>query len=113
MVDTTNFNDEGEGRHDHNLHVVERFTRVAPNVLLYEFTVDDPTIFTAPYTGIIPMTSIKGPIFEYACNEGNYGLADILRGARLEEKNRSEHPGNEGQSNATPNDSTNHASGQQ
>lgn len=91
VVDTTNFNDEGgapgSGK---DTHVVERFTRVAPDVLLYEFTVDDPTNFTRPYTGIIAMTSIKGPIYEYACNEGNYGLADILRGARREEKMRTE-----------------------
>jgi hypothetical protein len=91
VVDTTNFNDEGgpeaSGK---DLHVVERFTRVAPSVLLYEFTVDNPDRFTRPYTGIIPMTAIKGPIYEYACNEGNYGMADILRGARLEEKKREE-----------------------
>lgn len=91
VVDTTNFNDEGGvQRSGRNLHVVERFTRVAPRVLLYEFTVDDPTTFTRSWTGIIPMTAIQGPIYEYACNEGNYGLADILRGARREEKKRAE-----------------------
>lgn len=91
VVDTTNFNDEGGvERSGRNLHVVERFTRVAPSVLLYEFTVDDPTTFTRPWTGIIPMTAIKGLIYEYACNEGNYGMADILRGARLDEKQRAE-----------------------
>lgn len=89
VVDTTNFNDDpGVQGADRNLHVTERFTRVAPSVLLYEFTVDDPTTLTRPWTGIIPMTAIKGPIYEYACNEGNYGEADILRGARLEEKKR-------------------------
>ena len=91
VVDTANFNAEGGvQRSGKNLHVVERFTKVAPNVLLYEFTLEDPTTFTHPWTGIIPMTAIKGPIYEYACNEGNYGLADILRGARLEEKKRAE-----------------------
>lgn len=102
VVDTTNFNDEGgiqgSGR---NLHVIERFTRVAPNVLLYEFTVNDPATFTRPWTGIIPMTAIKGPIYEYACNEGNYGLADILRGARLAEKKRADKAAREGQSEVT------------
>jgi hypothetical protein len=97
VVDTTNFNDEGgiqgSGK---NLHVIERFSRVAPSILLYEFTVDDPTTFTHSWTGIIPMTAIKGPIYEYACNEGNYGLADILRGARLEEKKRAEKAAHEG-----------------
>jgi hypothetical protein len=91
VVDTTNFNDEGgaEGS-GKDMHVVERFTRVAPNVLLYEFTVNDPEKYTRAYTGIIPMTAMKGPIYEYACNEGNYGMADVLRGARLEEKKRAE-----------------------
>lgn len=103
VVDTTNFNDEGGiQRSGRNLHVIERFTRVAPNVLLYEFTVDDPTTFTRPWTGIIPMTAIKGPIYEYACNEGNYGLADILRGARLKEKKLAEKAAHEGQSEITP-----------
>lgn len=98
VVDTTNFNDDGGVQHSgRNLHVVERFTRVAPKVLLYEFTVDDPTTFTRPWTGIIPMTAIQGPIYEYACNEGNYGLADILRGARREEKQRAEKASHEGQ----------------
>lgn len=91
VVDTTNFSDDTNFRRaGRNLHVVERFTRVAPSVILYEFTVEDPSTFTRSWTGAIPMTAIKGPIFEYACNEGNYGLADILRGARLEEKKRAE-----------------------
>jgi hypothetical protein len=111
VVDTTNFSDETNMRRaGRNLHVVEKFTRVAPNVLLYEFTVDDPTTFTHSWTGIIPMTAIKGPIFEYACNEGNYGLADILRGARLEEKKRAEE-GNQGQSKVLP-EKTNNGPGQ-
>jgi hypothetical protein len=92
VVDTTNFSDgNSDSLHtDANLHVIERFTRVAPNVLLYEFTVEDPTVFTQPWTGIVPMRSIKGPIFEYACNEGNYGLADILHGARVEERRKAD-----------------------
>jgi hypothetical protein len=91
VVDTTNFSDETNFRNaSTHLHVVERFTRVAPHVLLYEFSVDDPTAFTAPFTGFVAMTTIKGPLFEYACNEGNYALADIMRAARLEEKRRAE-----------------------
>ena len=102
VVDTTNFNDQGGAPGSQaSMHVVERFTRVAPDVLLYEFTVDNPAEYTRPYTGIIPMTAIKGPIYEYACNEGNYGLADILRGARREEKQHAEKT-HQGQSELTP-----------
>jgi hypothetical protein len=89
VVDTTNFNDTPALYNaDRNLHVVERFRKVSPDVLLYEFTVDDPTVFTRPWTAAIAMTKIKGPLFEYACNEGNYGMQGILRGARMDEKKR-------------------------
>lgn len=91
VVDTTNFNDTPALYNaDRNLHVVERFRKVSPDVLLYEFTVEDPTVFTKPWSGAIAMTAIKGPLFEYACNEGNYGLKGILRGARMDEKKRAE-----------------------
>ena len=91
VVDTTNFSDETNFRRaGRNLHVVERFTRVAPDVILYEFTIHDPSTFTGDWTGAIPMTAIKGPIFEYACNEGNYGMADMLRGARVYEQKKAE-----------------------
>jgi hypothetical protein len=89
VVDTTNFNDEPAlFNADHNLHVTERFRKVSPDVLLYEFTVDDPTVYSKPFTGAIAMTRIKGPLFEYACNEGNYGMSGILKGARVDEKKR-------------------------
>lgn len=91
VVDTTNFNDNPALYNaDRNLHVTERFKKVSPNVLFYEFTVDDPTVFTRPWSAAIAMTKIKGPLFEYACNEGNYGLQGILKGARLDEKKRAE-----------------------
>jgi len=91
VVDTTNFNDEPALYNaDRNLHVTERFRKVSPGVLLYEFTVSDPTVFTRPWSGAIAMTKIKGPLFEYACNEGNYGMQGILKGARVEEKKRAE-----------------------
>jgi hypothetical protein len=87
VVDTTNFTEKSRFRGaDENLHLTERFTRVAPNTLLYEFTVDDPTAFTKPWTAQIPMTKTKGPVFEYACHEGNYAMVDILAGARAAEK---------------------------
>jgi hypothetical protein len=87
VVDTTNFTNKSRflGA-DKNMHLTERFTRVNPDTLLYEFTVDDPTAFTKPWTAQIPMTKTKGPVFEYACHEGNYAMVDILAGARAAEK---------------------------
>jgi hypothetical protein len=87
VVDTTNFTDKTKFRGaDENLHLIERFTRTAPDILLYEFTVDDPTAFTKPWRAQIPMIASQGPLFEYACHEGNYGLAGVLGGARADEK---------------------------
>jgi hypothetical protein len=87
VVETTNFMDRtsfrGSGEH---MHLTERFTRTGASTMLYEFTVDDPETFTKPWTARIPMTKAQGPIFEYACHEGNYGLAGSLAGARAEEK---------------------------
>ena len=89
VIDTTNFTDQTSFRGtDENLHLVERFTRADANTLLYEFTVDDPTAFTRPWTVSLPMTKTADRIYEYACQEGNYALMDILRGARYEEKNK-------------------------
>jgi hypothetical protein len=87
VIDTTNFTDKTAYRNStENLHVVERFTRVDPDTLIYEFTVDDPATFTRPWSGSIPMSKTKGPIFEYACHEGNAGMTGILSGARAFEK---------------------------
>jgi hypothetical protein len=87
IVDTTNFNGKaglrGTGEH---LHLVERLRRISANTLLYEFTVDDPTVFTRPWTARMPMTASGERIFEYACHEGNYALEGILRGARFGER---------------------------
>ena len=65
--------------------LTERFRRLDAATLLYEYTVDDPTIFTRPFTVAVPMRRNDEPMFEYACHEGNYGLLNILRGARAEE----------------------------
>jgi hypothetical protein len=87
VVDTTNFSDDtkfrGAGR---NMHLTERFTRTDPDTVLYEYTVDDPTTFTKPWSAAIPMGATNGPIFEYACNEGNQGMIGVLSGARADEK---------------------------
>jgi len=97
VVETTNFtgktSDLSAGMQrgtyrgsDENLRLRERFTRVDPETILYEFTVDDPTAFTKPWTAQIPMTKFQGRLFEYACHEGNYALTSILAGARADEK---------------------------
>jgi len=87
VVDTTNFSDQYSFRgSDRNMHLTERFTRTSPGTLLYEFTVDDPTAFSKPWTAEIAVTRTKGSIFEYACHEGNYAMTDILAGARAAEK---------------------------
>ena len=91
VVDTTNFTNKTNFRGaDENMHLIERFTRTGPDTVLYEFTVDDPTAFTKSWKAEIPMNRISGPILEYACNEGNYGMEGILAGARAQEKKKSE-----------------------
>jgi hypothetical protein len=87
VVDTTNFNSEYSFRgSDRNLHLTERFTRVSPDMIQYEFTVDDPTAFTKPWTARVPLNKTPDRVYEYACHEGNYALTDILAGARAAEK---------------------------
>jgi hypothetical protein len=87
VVDTTNFNGEVSFRgSDANLHLTERFTRVSPDVIRYEFTIDDSTAFIKPWTARIPLNQTNGPVYEYACHEGNYAMVDILAGARAAEK---------------------------
>ncbi len=66
--------------------LTERFTRVSFDTVNYEFTVDDPATYTDHFTGIVPMTKVAGQLYEYACHEGNYGMVNILRGARVEEQ---------------------------
>ena len=66
--------------------VVERFTRLGPDTLDYEFSVDDPGTWTRPWSGSLPMKRTEGPIFEFACHEGNHGLMNILAGSRAEER---------------------------
>lgn len=65
--------------------LTERFTRVGPYTVDYEFTIDDPATFTDKFTAIVPMTKVAGQLYEYACHEGNYGMVNILRGARVQE----------------------------
>jgi hypothetical protein len=93
VVDTTNFRDEIRsnlyyccGAAGANLHLVERFTRVDNDTIGYQYTVDDPTTFTRPWTVAVPLWRTPGPLYEYACHEANYGMAGILSGARAEER---------------------------
>lgn len=89
VVDTTNFLRETSFRASTaNLHLVERLTRVDANTLLYEFTVEDPQTWTRPWTVAIPMKKVPGPVYEYACHEGNYALPNILAGARAQDKRK-------------------------
>ncbi|MDA1369660.1 MAG: hypothetical protein O2971_02715 [Proteobacteria bacterium] len=65
-----------------NMHLVEKFIRVGPDTLMYEFTVEDPTTWTQPWTAVVPMRRMNQPIYEYACHEGNHGLHGVLAGIR-------------------------------
>ena len=96
IVDTTNFTDQTYAVHgqplllglQENQRLVERFTRAGPDLIMYRITVEDPTMFTRPWTIEIPLTKQSDKenlIFETACHEGNYALTSILAGARLEE----------------------------
>ncbi len=92
VVETTNFSDEivfnsfnccpGAGEH---LRLVERFTRLDDDTIDHRYTVEDSATYAGPWTASIPMARFDGPIFEYACHEGNYGMENLLRGARVQE----------------------------
>lgn len=89
VIETTNFNDRTQFRGaSRNLKVTERLTRVDAKTILYRFTIDDPDTFTKPWTGELPLIAAQGPIYEYACHEGNQALIDILAGARAEEQRK-------------------------
>ena len=92
VVDTTNFSDKTRFGPflslvaDENYHVTERFTRTDADTILYQFTVDDPTIYVRPFSGELTMSRTPGPTYEYACHEGNYAMSGMLSGARADEK---------------------------
>jgi hypothetical protein len=97
VVDTTNFtpltNFRGSPQHtrqdifaSERLHVIERFTRTGRDTIHYAYTAEDPDTWAAPWSGEIEIRKVDGPIYEYACHEGNYGLANILRAARVAEQ---------------------------
>ncbi len=95
VVESANFKSSAQSRFgvgylngisDGNLRIVERFTRTDANTLLYRATVEDPSVFTSAWSVELPMERTAGPIFEVACHEGNYGMANILSGHRAEER---------------------------
>jgi len=87
VVDTTNFTDKTRFRGaSENLHVVERFSRIDADTLRYRFTVEDPSTWVAAWSGEEAWPATNDLLFEYACHEGNYALGNILRGARLRER---------------------------
>jgi len=87
VVETTNFTDKvGFRGARENLHLIERFTRIDRDTIDYQFTVSDETTWTRPWTGVLPLKRIEGPIYEYACHEGNVGMEGILSGARADDR---------------------------
>jgi hypothetical protein len=91
VVETTNFNGKSSFQGaTANMKLTERFTRIGPNALEYRFTIDDPTIWTRPWTGMFvwDKDDDQYELVEYACHEANYGMTNILAGARVTEKER-------------------------
>ena len=87
VVDTTNFSSKSHFRESsENLHLIERFTRTAPETLEYEITVEDPTTWTKPWTLMIPFRQTEDKIYEYACHEGNEAVKGALADARAQER---------------------------
>jgi hypothetical protein len=91
VVETTNMRPEqGLRGGSPNQKVIEKFRRIGPNSLSYQFTVSDPDTYAAPFSGEVQMRTTKGQVYEYACHEGNYALTGMLAGARAEEKHQAE-----------------------
>jgi hypothetical protein len=87
VIDTINFKRETSlPNSSATTRLVEKFTRADADTLIYEFTVDDPSVWTRPWTAVVPMSRTDQPIYEYACHEGNYAMASILAGARAADK---------------------------
>jgi hypothetical protein len=103
VVETTNFNGKNPFRGaSENMRVTERFTRVADNAILYRFTIDDEATWARSWTAEMPMQKTEGPLFEFACHETNYGIANILAGARADEKRAAEAAAAGGKTEAKP-----------
>jgi hypothetical protein len=91
VVETTNFNGKNPFRNgSENMKVTERFTRIGDDAIEYKFTIDDPSTWTRPWSAELPLVKTDGPIFEFACHETNFGIANILAGAREDERKAAE-----------------------
>jgi hypothetical protein len=98
VVETINFRFNNRSRFgvqldsmtDQNLRITERFTRTGPDSITYSATIDDPTVYTRPWTMEVVLEKSPDPLYEYACHEGNYGMSGILSGARVQEKKAAE-----------------------
>jgi hypothetical protein len=90
VVDSTNFRtgSSGRGNNSEKLHMIERFSRVGPDALKYEVTMNDPDTYTQPWTAVLYMKQSKDQIYEYACHEGNEAMSGTLGGARVQEKKK-------------------------
>jgi hypothetical protein len=97
VVDTINFLDRTHyewaniwTRPSETLHLVERFTRISPDMLEYRITVEDPVTFEQPWTAVIPISrmAVGTQIYEYACHEGNYAMPNLLNGARVDARSK-------------------------
>jgi hypothetical protein len=86
VIDTTNFTELSPFPGAQNLHVIERLTRTDEDTIRYQFTVEDPGMWTKPWSGEVLIAKMSGQIYEYACHEANYGLENTLRGARVAEE---------------------------
>ena len=95
VVETTNINPEHAFRgvpFSQSGKVIERFTRADSETILYEFTIDDPDVYTSPWGGEIPFRALNDLVYEYSCHEGNYALEGVLRGARFQESSETAEP---------------------
>jgi hypothetical protein len=94
FTDRSRFGVQYDGMTDQNLRIVERFTRTGPDSIVYRATIDDSTVYTKPWTMEASLEKSEGPMYEYACHEGNYAMVGILQGARAQEKEAAKQKGN-------------------
>jgi hypothetical protein len=99
VVETTNFSEKNpfRGLASPSMRLTERFTRISDEMIKYTFTVEDETTWTQSWSAAVPLKQTQGPLFEHACHEGNYSVANILAGARLDEQRAAEEAAKKGQ----------------